>query len=208
MHYFARVTSNAPDGYMNAVIMGRNTWESIPRRFRPLARRVNVVVSRTPNYALCDPISPEDGNKEVTPTSLHTSLHSAVAYAGEGALDSPKVHRRFIIGGAALYAQALGLASPSSPSPQHGEEPESDSEPSPPLSLADRILLTRILSPAFEDCDVFFPEFREATARDGRALWEQATHEQLEAWVGGDVPRGVQEEKGVRYEFQMWTRRA
>lgn len=31
----------------NVVIMGRNTYESIPKRFRPLAKRKNVVISRT-----------------------------------------------------------------------------------------------------------------------------------------------------------------
>ncbi len=29
----------------NAVLMGRNTWESIPPRFRPLQGRTNVVIS-------------------------------------------------------------------------------------------------------------------------------------------------------------------
>ena len=53
MQYFARVTSNAPEGSVNAVLMGRNTWESIPKKFRPLPKRVNVVVSSNRQYELC-----------------------------------------------------------------------------------------------------------------------------------------------------------
>ena len=94
-----------------------------------------------------------------------------------------KINRRFIIGGASLYRETLAL------------------EPLTPISsVVDRILLTRILSPAFEDCDVFFPEFRNAPG------WSQTTHEALEAWVGFEVANGVQNENGVEYEFQMWIR--
>ena len=50
MAYFARVTSNAPEGKRNAVVMGRNTWESIPTKFRPLPRRLNLVISRKSDY--------------------------------------------------------------------------------------------------------------------------------------------------------------
>jgi hypothetical protein len=50
--YFARVTSNAPEGSQNAVVMGRRTWESIPVKFRPLRRRANVVISRNEDYNL------------------------------------------------------------------------------------------------------------------------------------------------------------
>ena len=50
MAYFARVTSNASEGNVNAVVMGRNTWESIPSKFRPLQKRLNVVISNNEKY--------------------------------------------------------------------------------------------------------------------------------------------------------------
>jgi dihydrofolate reductase len=58
MKYFARATigqDGAPggEGKRNAVVMGRATWESIPRRFRPLPGRINFVVSRQAEYDLC-----------------------------------------------------------------------------------------------------------------------------------------------------------
>ena len=96
-----------------------------------------------------------------------------------------------------MYKEALGL-----------NHPGASSESSPASPLTDRILITRILSPAFEDCDVFFPEFREQKRDDGSALWMQASQKDLEDWVGSEVPEDVQEEKGVKYEFQMWSRTA
>jgi dihydrofolate reductase len=50
--YFSRVTTNAPAGSMNLVIMGRKSWESIPSKFRPLKERVNIVISRNEGYEL------------------------------------------------------------------------------------------------------------------------------------------------------------
>jgi dihydrofolate reductase len=32
------------------LIMGRKTWESIPKKFRPLPKRTNVVISRNTDY--------------------------------------------------------------------------------------------------------------------------------------------------------------
>jgi dihydrofolate reductase len=53
LKYFAKATSNAPEGTQNAVVMGRNTWESIPAKYRPLKERLNVVISHDPHYKLC-----------------------------------------------------------------------------------------------------------------------------------------------------------
>lgn len=51
--YFSQVTTNAPATQVNALFMGRKTWESIPLRFRPLKKRINVVLSRNDDYNLC-----------------------------------------------------------------------------------------------------------------------------------------------------------
>ncbi|KAJ6519796.1 dihydrofolate reductase-like domain-containing protein [Mycena sanguinolenta] len=169
MAYFARVTSNAPEGASNAVIMGRNTWESIPPKFRPLKNRVNIVISRNASY-------------DVGSAHLEGSLEAAITRMKS----ESQVSRGFVIGGASLYAESLALP------------------PSSPVGFVDRILLTRILFPAFEKCDVFMPDFLNGT--NGR--WERAAHDALEAWVGFEVAQGVQEENGVEYEFQMWIRQS
>jgi dihydrofolate reductase/thymidylate synthase len=47
LKYFRELTQRTSDpAKQNAVIMGRKTWESIPVKFRPLAGRINVVLTR------------------------------------------------------------------------------------------------------------------------------------------------------------------
>ncbi|EJD55355.1 hypothetical protein AURDEDRAFT_50760 [Auricularia subglabra TFB-10046 SS5] len=166
MAYFKRVTTTAPADTQNLVLMGRHTWESIPARFRPLADRVNIILStRAAELTYAKP--------PAQPAILTKSVE--VALAVEAGVN---VHKRFLIGGAQLYQQCLDSG------------------------LVERILLTRILSPAFEQCDVLLPVLG-TLAQDG---WTQVPHEKLEEWVGFEVPSGVQEENGVQYEFQMWVR--
>jgi len=43
-----KITDNIPQ---NVVVMGRNTWESIPEKFRPMPNRINVVLSRNKEYS-------------------------------------------------------------------------------------------------------------------------------------------------------------
>ncbi|CCM06324.1 uncharacterized protein FIBRA_08576 [Fibroporia radiculosa] len=179
LKYFAQVTSAAPAGHANAVLMGRNTWESIPLRFRPLPRRINVVVSTDRHYQLMPPDAPAPA----APVYLHSSLETALERLTHAEwLESP-VHRAFVVGGAALYRDTLAL-------------------PPGPGAFVDRILLTRIIAPEFAQCDVFVPEL----AQLGTPAWRRAAHAELQEWVGFEVPEGIQEEHGVQYEFQMWIR--
>lgn len=78
MQHFSKVTTG------HTVIMGRNTWNSIPIQHRPLKGRTNVVVSRTindlPNAFVC------------------RSLEEAVRKSG---------NYSFIIGGAQIYQESI-----------------------------------------------------------------------------------------------------
>ncbi|KAM0754210.1 hypothetical protein T439DRAFT_311108 [Meredithblackwellia eburnea MCA 4105] len=187
MAYFAKVTKHAPDGKTNAVIMGRKSWESIPTKFRPLSERVNIVVSRQKEYDL----------SQAPLTYLADSLPSAVALLSSTP-SIPSIHHTFLIGGAELYTHSLTspLYTPTSPTPA-------------PF-IATRVLLTRILSPAFPSCDVFIPDIPTLPG------WEKASHEELEEFVGFEVQRGEQREidlsdkerkREVVYEFQLWVRK-
>ena len=74
----------------NTVIMGRKTYESLPKEHRPLPNRVNIVVTRNKKYeakncivvnSLVDAIKKSDNDKEV-----------------------------FIIGGGQIYKESLKFA--------------------------------------------------------------------------------------------------
>jgi dihydrofolate reductase/thymidylate synthase len=93
LQHFARITKDTlgqPDK-VNAVIMGRKTWESIPDKFRPLPGRTNVVVTSNPHLS----VPPE----VVTATSLEDAWDQLSGFENLG--------RIFVIGGAQLYHEAL-----------------------------------------------------------------------------------------------------
>lgn len=81
LKFFQRETSGA------AVIMGRNTWESLP--FKPLKNRLNIVVSTRGSEA----------------EHVVSSLEAAIALAEQHG------HRRIYgMGGARIYKEMLPLA--------------------------------------------------------------------------------------------------
>jgi dihydrofolate reductase len=84
---------------MNAVIMGRKTWESIPEAKRPLANRLNIILTRDVNY---NPIF--SGNSTTTPAPVIFSSFGASMDAVNARDDIGEV---FVIGGQALFEEAL-----------------------------------------------------------------------------------------------------
>ncbi|RYP04723.1 hypothetical protein DL764_004273 [Monosporascus ibericus] len=182
MAYFARVTKRLPSTAqppaMNAVIMGRKTWDSIPPRFRPLKSRLNIVISRSHSEQQPPP-PPREVDAETEAVRVG-SLEQAIEYLGSTTSASPAAMtgRVFVIGGAQIYGAALRLRE------------------------ARRVLLTRLMDD-FE-CDTFFP--LELSESQAGGAWVKRSKEELDAWTGETVPEGIQEENGAKYEFQMWER--
>lgn len=85
MRHFRELTTSSP-GEVNAVIMGRKTWESIPAKFRPLPGRLNVVITRNKDYELPEGVQ------------MAGSLADAVYISAD---------KHFVIGGSQIYADAI-----------------------------------------------------------------------------------------------------
>lgn len=86
---------------MNAVIMGRKTWDSIPPKFRPLKGRLNIVLSRSFGGA------PQEPSNVETDFVRASSLEQAVTYLRSKPQET--LGRTFVIGGGQIYNSALEM---------------------------------------------------------------------------------------------------
>lgn len=179
--------------------MGRKTWDSIPEKFRPLRDRLNIIVSRShPSTAAANAGGSPDFVKLDSLESVlrHLQASHQQQENGSGGVGSSTTSKAagkvFVIGGGEIYAAALKLQE------------------------ARRVLLTSVMD-EFE-CDTHFPlalvspsgEEEEKGGKGGKGAaegWERQNKDALDAWTGEEVPNGIQEESGTRYEFQMWERR-
>ena len=94
MDFFMNTTMETNEfDRQNMVVMGRKTWDSIPKKFRPLQNRVNAVISHDPDY-------PADG------ATVYTSLGAAIRKAEL----TDEIESIFIIGGAKIYEIAIDIA--------------------------------------------------------------------------------------------------
>lgn len=97
MAFFRKITTVTKTvGKKNMVIMGKNTWLSIPPKFRPLSDRINVVLS----------------------TQMQTSIEGAhLVKSFDKALElfdtlNNEVESVFVIGGASVYKEAMQRPNP------------------------------------------------------------------------------------------------
>ena len=100
---FKRITTTVtnPTDTLNVVIMGKHTWNSIPKQLRPLTQRYNIILTNDK-----ETIS-EIENGTYFNTRVCSSLDAAMNHVKEMQEESYKFESVFIIGGAQLYAEAL-----------------------------------------------------------------------------------------------------
>jgi len=187
--FFARATTRAPPAppsnstapparALNALVMGRRTWESIPARLRPLRGRLNVVVSAATGGVPW--VWREERGREGAGAFWAGSLDAAMEGLGAGTVrvgggEEVAVGRVFVIGGSRVYEEAL-------------RRPE-----------AKRVLLTRVFGEW--ECDTFFP-----VDLDAEKGWKRKGLQEFREWVGEDVPEGTVKEGDAEFEFRMYER--
>ncbi len=93
LKHFKEITTLKDANFLNAVIMGRKTWESIPDRFRPLPGRLNVVITAQIDYPL---------PSEVLRASSLTNAMEVVSK-----IEDTNIGEIFVIGGAQVFTEAI-----------------------------------------------------------------------------------------------------
>ncbi|CAL5377146.1 unnamed protein product [Camellia sinensis] len=97
LKFFKDVTLTTSDPVKkNAVIMGRNTWESIPLEHRPLPGRLNVVLTRSGSFDIA--------------TAENVVICGSIGSALELLAASPyclSIEKVFVIGGGQILREAL-----------------------------------------------------------------------------------------------------
>jgi dihydrofolate reductase len=96
MAFFKKITSETKESTRkNAVLMGRKTWDSIPAKFRPLANRINIIISSTLEWT-----------GEEDDVYVVRSFEAAVRLLSSAHLTA-QLERIFVIGGESIYKAAL-----------------------------------------------------------------------------------------------------
>ena len=100
MEFFKKITLFTPDSdLINCVIMGHNTWNSIPDKFKPLPNRLNVILS-TNNFHILKKIY-ENNNNIIISDNFNNNI--------EQLKKRNDIYNIFIIGGNLIYKKSLNI---------------------------------------------------------------------------------------------------
>ena len=109
MKRFRQITSFIPENlkkdphyhYMNMVVMGRKTWDSLPEKFRPLPNRINVILSHKSKSEIA---GTEDSPLVHVVNDLDQVFNLSLGQHQEKEI---MIYETIIIGGSSLYQMAL-----------------------------------------------------------------------------------------------------
>ena len=108
MNFFKKKTINPLGPHeTNAVIMGKNTWYSLPKKHRPLKNRKNIVLSQELGAVRagvwdCDGRARSSTELKDKKYDIFNNLDKALNYC-----KSYKYDKTFVIGGGQLYKEAI-----------------------------------------------------------------------------------------------------
>lgn len=115
MDHFKSLTGQVPEDdyftYLNVVVMGRKTWESIPSKFRPLPNRINIILSSQ----LPENVIGNVNNKHLIHVindwqdvfSVVNKIKKASVIEGYESNKPISINNIFVIGGQKLYESAI-----------------------------------------------------------------------------------------------------
>lgn len=227
MSFFARVTSRPPaPGTTNAIIMGRKTYDSVPKHLRPLAKRISVVITRDTSGSVKEGVLQElearkakmaakaaetaaatgDEKKALdTPPPAASAPETSVEEPITDAIVTPSIDAALVeldtvYGAAGRLGKifVIGGAEIYGAVLRMGSGDESMQVQKRPV----RVVMTNVVrrsdeGPATFECDTFFP-LDGLTRENG---WRSASSEEVSEWVGEEVTGEWRREGEV--EIQM-----
>lgn len=184
MKFFRQTTSSTfNQNKKNVVIMGRNTWESIPTKFRPLPNRMNIILSR----GFTDELVVSEDKNYYECNSLSKAIDSI-----NGAF-SNQIERVYIIGGSEIYNDSFPLCDHWLITKILPIQKETHSDPAPVVDtyLAKEKLCQHFIEDSTADLATFLPPAVELPSdhiNDSKQL------------------RYSQQEKGLEFGISLWNR--
>ena len=91
-NFYKITTKEYPEGSMNSLIMGYNTWISIPKEKRPLQKRMNLILTRNHQEEIT----------ESETVKVFSELDNCLSWC-----ETNQTGQIFIIGGESIYQQCL-----------------------------------------------------------------------------------------------------